>query len=181
MKFVCEYSLIFGFIRFVRAKWDATTTTVTLFLYLQLFFTVVIPILIGVLCGLAVGYKAGPRYGITISMAALFVVCVSLAFMTWYAAKWTFDRLTQLLLAIGCLACLVLAAVTSLNSGYSGMSAILMVINFGPACRLVYLKRQSNDINVKLLFHNIAKKLDSGIFSLNILDENEPEKSKKHA
>ena len=162
---------------------EPSADSVTCLLYLQLLFTMVVPVVIGIACGVKVGMRVSVNDGFAISLGALFVVSVVLAFTTWYAAKWTLDRLTQVLLIVGSLACLTFAIFVSMQKGnhsYSGMSAILLAVNFAPACTIVYYKKQYNDINVKLLFHSIAKKLDNGTFTLDVLDESEPEKAKKH-
>ena len=40
---------------------------------------------------------------------------------------------------------------------YTGTTAVFYGLNFVPACFLIYIKHQWNDINIKLFFHKLSK------------------------
>jgi hypothetical protein len=50
----------------------------------------------------------------------------------------------------------VLITVVPKNYSFTGVTAIFMVLNFAPACALVYFKSSWDDIDLKLLYKEIS-------------------------
>jgi hypothetical protein len=62
---------------------------------------------------------------------------------------------------------------------YTGTTAIFFALNFAPTCFLIYMKKQWNDINIKLLYHKLAKDMKSGLLKSDCINTNEGNQERK--
>ena len=63
--------------------------------------------------------------------------------------------------------------VASRNYTFTGATSIGLVLNFAPACYLIYMKARWDDIDLKLLFKEISRHMLDGKFTLAVLEQND--------
>ena len=111
-----------------------------------------------------------------IFFVVMFTSSTLIGFSTWYSHNWALKRTTTFCKWVGSISCALFALMMTfvpVNYTYTGATAIGLVLNFGPACYLIYLKARWDDLDLKLLYKTISKYMLEGKFSLAILELND--------
>jgi hypothetical protein len=182
LRFVVDHDLFFGSARLLRNKCKKPKATVTLMILVLYGVVLAVPVVLGAIWGIHVAYSSFVDHtvGFAIFFTVMFISASLIGTSTWYAHSWALERTTLLCLQIGTLAvsafgiCMTVAK----NYTFTGATAISLVLNFAPACYLVYMKSRWDDLDLKMLFREIGRHMLDGKFSLAILEQNDEQSQK---
>jgi hypothetical protein len=161
LKLALKNDLVFGCISLMRRKGCSVTTT-TVLLFIHLFITVFGPLAIGILWWFKVSQNEEVEdwiVGFSVFWTVAFITCTIQGFSNWYGSMWNIECFSQAMFTLAAFSVAAFSVIVCVNLDpftYTGTSAIFFALNFAPACFLIYMKKQWNDTNIKLLYHKVA-------------------------
>jgi hypothetical protein len=127
----------------------------------MLIFVFLVPLALGLAWSVHVGISEFVDWatGCCIFLGVVFATSSIVGFANWYSNNWALERLTQVLFFTAMCSVMafgVLITIVPKNYSFTGVTAIFLVLNFTPACALVYFKSSWDDIDLKLLYKEIS-------------------------
>jgi hypothetical protein len=175
---IVDFDLVFGWVRLCRTKYKKGTASITSLVTVMIIFVFLVPLGVGLAWAIHVGVSELVDWstGCCIFLGVVFATSSIVGFANWYSNNWALERLTQVLFYTAMIAVMafgVLITVVPKNYSFTGVTAIFMVLNFAPACALVYFKSSWDDIDLKLLYKEISQQILLGTFDLSVLEVND--------
>ena len=164
LKYVSNFDLILGLVRFMR-KTNSSTCCIKTTTICYLCYFIVCPIIIALAWSLYIYDKSSEDDGViagAIFLMIMFSTFVILGSIVWYGSKWFVSKAVVTFFALGAFSAWLFTLSVTLtddNYTYSGVSAILLASNFIPACYILQKKTVWKDIPLYGLFRGMAKRL----------------------
>ena len=181
LRFAVSNDTIFGLAIRCRKK-QTTMKSVKVLTWLEIVAILTPPIVIAVVWSSYLSSRTMfPKVTVlAVCLLIFFIVCLIIGFAHWQGNKWHLKRGIAAIFSLAILACLVFAfAVSVLGKTYSfsGFSAIILTVNFIPACFLVFQKTLWNDNDIRLLYEAIAKDIAKPDYKTKIAQPNYDERA----
>lgn len=164
LKWVSNFDLITGLIRFMR-KTNSSKTCIIVTIVFYLLYFLLCPIIIALAWALYIYGNSEQSDGVI--AGAIFLMIIFSTFMifgavVWYGAKWHVSKAVVGFFATGVFAAwlfTIAVALTPDQYSFSGVSGIVWATNFVPACYILQKKTVWKDIPLYSLFKGLATKM----------------------